>query len=98
MVSQTSTSKARHRSDCSLDLVLAVCGRGEEGLELRRREIDVLVDYVPEEGAVAFGVAPLRVLEVPHGPVRHEKREQRADALDAAARSEERRVGKEGQT
>ena len=57
IVSQTSATKARHRSDCAFDLLVAVHGRGEERLELRRREVDALLEQVPEERAVALGVA-----------------------------------------
>src|SRR5207249_3836045 len=88
IVSQTSASKARHRSDGALYLLVPVRGRGEERLELGRREVDALLEQVPEERGVALRVAGLGVLEVAHQAVGHEEREERADALDAAERRE----------
>ena len=80
--------KPRDGGDRALDLLVAVRGRREERLELRRREVDALLEQVTEQRAVALGVARLRVVEVAHRRVGHEEREQRADALDAAERSE----------
>src|ERR1700756_1038198 len=88
IVSQTSASKALHRARRPLDLVLAVSGRGEERLELRRGEVDALLEQVPEERAVAIRIAPLGVLEVAHRPVAHEEREQRAHTLHVDERGE----------
>src|ERR1700741_4590325 len=88
IVSQTSASKACHRGDRPLDLLVAVGGGGKERLELGRRKVDALVERVPEEGAVPLGVGGPRVLEVADGAVRHEQREESADPLHAAVRRE----------
>src|SRR3954452_11284210 len=52
----------------------------EHRLELRRRDVDALREQVPEERAVALGVACLRVVEVADAAVGHEWRKHRADA------------------
>ena len=66
-----------------------VVGRaGEKRLELRRRQVDALLEQVPEKRAVALGVARLRVVEVADGSLRHEEGEERADPLHAAERGE----------
>src|SRR3954471_11756530 len=90
IVCHTSASKvpAGDRRGRPLDLLVAVRGRGEERLELGRREVDALLEQVPEERGVALRVAGLGVLEVAHQAVGHEEREERADALDAAERRE----------
>ena len=62
--------------------------RGEERLELRGRDVDVLLEEVTEERAVALGVARLGVLEVPYRRVGLEERQQRADPLHPAERGE----------
>src|ERR1700751_3611370 len=77
IVSQTSASKGLHCGHRALDLVLAVRGRREQRLELRGREVDGLLEQMPEERGIALRVARLRVLEVADRPVRHEQREER---------------------
>ena len=54
------------------------------------RDVDPALEQVAEEGAVALGVARLRVLEGAHGAVAEEERRHRADPLDAAERGESR--------
>src|SRR5215208_7488584 len=88
IVSQTSATKelgnGLHRP---LDLPLSVGERDEERLELRRGDVDPAREQVPEESAVAVGVAALGLLEVRHRAVRAEERRHRADTLDDARAS-----------
>src|SRR6478735_3187612 len=88
IVSQTSASKACHRGDRPLDLLLAVVGGGKDRLELGRREVDALVERVPEERAVPLRVGRPRVLEIADGAVRHEQCEESAHTLHVAVRRE----------
>src|SRR6266487_4653605 len=83
IVSQRSVTKGLQRGDRLLDLLLAVGRRGKERLELRRREVDALLEQVSEERGVAFGVAALRVFEAADRRVRHEEGEQDTDPLNA---------------
>src|SRR5829696_2775561 len=71
------------RLDRPVDLAVTVGEGDEESLELRRREVHVLVEQVAEEGAVAVEVAGGRVVEAPDRTFTHEEREQRADAVHA---------------
>ena len=50
--------------DGAVDLGVAVRERDEHRLELRRGDVDAVREQVAEERAVAFRVAPLRVVEV----------------------------------
>src|SRR6478672_256413 len=88
IVSQTSASKACHRGDRSLDLLLAVGRGGKERLELGGREVDALLERVPEESAVPLRVGRPRVLEIADGAVRHEQCEESAHTLHVAVRRE----------
>src|SRR5260370_23152126 len=74
----------------AVDLVVAVRERHEHRLELRRRDVDATLEQMAEERRVTLGVARLRVVEVPHGPIRVEEREHRADAGDCSERGESR--------
>src|SRR5439155_5277225 len=70
--------------DGAVDLLVAVGERGEQALELRRRDVDPTREQVPEAGGVALGVAALGVVEGADRGARREEREHRADALDDA--------------
>ena len=58
-------------------------GRGEEcGLELAAREVKAAIHHLPEEPAVALGVAQFRGVVIDDGGAGEEERPHAADAID----------------
>src|SRR3954468_22066500 len=90
IVSQTSAVKVRNGLDRAIDFLVAVRERDEHALELARRDVHAAREQVPEERAVALGVAALRVVEVAHRLVVREQRRHRADTLHATVRRKAR--------
>src|SRR5947209_17232732 len=84
-LSLTGSESSTGGADGVVNVVIGVSGGEERGLELRRREIDAVVEHGAEEASKASGVAAFSGFPIGHRLVRKEKGEHRADAIHGHA-------------